>query len=280
MQIGTDRDVFARSLLELARDYKAAGLYDRAKESLQEYLGLIESLEAQVLLLEIHILLTDYEPAIECYKRIAKLSGESFQLEIALFYYLLYQRTKERSHLKAGLKHHQENFFINLEYARELAESPKKGAAYLDIALASPHLVGELIYPLLEDAYGGELGSSFVKDRYQKRLTLFPRESITLEHFAFYLYEIEEQQEAFTLLYEARGAGQTSTAVATTLARLYYRDGDFDKAASLLLECADSDNEYFECTSCGRRYQEHYLLCMECHTIGSVYERFIVPRRK
>lgn len=274
LQIGTDREIFLRSLLELARDYREAGLHDRARTAVEEFLDVRDSLEARALLLEVLIHLREYGRVVEVYRDLGKRTGEDFQREIALFYYLQYCEQQDVALLKKALKASRESFFVNLAYARHYRDQPRKGVEYLDQALASSYLVASLIYPFMEDVYGDHLGAPQIIERYRTRAKRFPTETASLQYMAHFLYRTGHKQEAFDRLLEVVESGEATPALARTLASLYYREALYEDAARLLLDHSALSPERFECRECGQRYAQHMLLCNECQGIGTLVEHY------
>ncbi|UCZ55932.1 hypothetical protein LGV61_09380 [Desulfurispirillum indicum] len=274
LQISADQDIFMRSLLELAKDYKAAGLHDRAKESLKEFLSLKDSIEGYALLIEVCIQLVEYEAVVDAYKKLSRLTGENYQYEISLFLYLLYEQTEDQSFLKSSHKQYQRNFFSNLAFAREHRDRPEKGLPYLDVALEAPHAVGSMIYPFMESAYQDYLGKDGIRQRYQKRLDTFGFEVSTVQHFSHYLYISGYKQDAFDLLEEVIARGETSVHIFHMLAMLHYQEGNTEEASRVFIHRYPLNQESFRCSHCGFVSRKYQLLCPGCSSIGTMDEQF------
>ncbi|MBB5022765.1 hypothetical protein [Desulfurispira natronophila] len=274
LQVGAQQDIFLHALLELTKDYKAAGLLDRAKDSLNEYLQLKDSVEGYALMLEVSILLREYEAVVQAYRKLGKLTGENYQYEISLFYYLLYEQTQDKGHLTLAYKQYNKNFFANLAYARDLRGRPEKGINYLDTALEAPHAVGSMVYPLLEGAYYEYLGKKGIRERFQRRIATFGFEISTVQHYSHFLYSSGYKQDAFDLLEEVIERGTHSVHIYRMLAMLHQQEGNSEDAARIFIQRYPQEGESFRCSQCGFVSRHYELLCSSCKSIGAMDEQF------
>lgn len=106
------------TLFEIAQDYLKAGLLDRAEESFVKLEGTVYAESSLKFLLEIYEQEKDWQKAVDTARQLAKLTGQSYQKEIAHFYCELASHEMMNSRIEDARTHLEDALTVHRRCVR------------------------------------------------------------------------------------------------------------------------------------------------------------------
>ena len=270
-------DIRKLALKELAHDYLAAGLYDRAENLFSELsTDPTHKKEALLNLISVYQQLHDWRQAIECAGKLGHISGVSNRKRITNYYCEIAQEAFDSGELKDGLEAVKKALNLdatglrqNILLARHyMTQSDYRKALKIYQGIARSH--SEFISEFLNDIHRChiQLGT---EQQFLSDLADYIKESQNLDALLLYTKlsrTISNQDRVIEVLEDFTQSSPSAGALVHLLAN--YREhaiepdrGRYERLQSAMTTLARQNNKY-GCTSCGYHSMTLFWQCPAC----------------
>jgi len=277
VRTGVPKEVMARIMLSLARDYVKAKRFDRASATYENLLKIAPGHEKALReVLEVYEEMGEWDKAYLTRREISKAAKADDTHELALYKAYIGKRYLDGGRLKE-------------------AENSLKDAMKIDSECVAAHLyLGDLYYQegKIDDAISSwrrivttypesayvtfrRLEKAFYeKGRFEKIIDLYndvlernPGDVRTLMTMAYIQRRKGNLDDAINLCKTALEFEPDSRSVKQALARLYYEKGETDLSLKTMVEAFNgfpTDDETYTCENCGYKVNEALWRCPRC----------------
>jgi lipopolysaccharide biosynthesis regulator YciM len=277
VRTGVPKEVMARIMLSLARDYVKSRRFDRASATYENLLKLTPHNEkALVELLDVYEEMGEWDKAYLTRREISKLNKVDDTQELALYKAYVGKRYLDGGRIKEAESSLKDAIKIDSEcvpgylYLGDLFYQEGK----IDDAISSWRRI-VTTYPEVAYVTFRRLEKAFYeKGRFEKIIDLYndvlernPGDVRTLMTLAYIQRRKGNLDDAISLCKTALEFEPESRSVKQALARLYYEKGEIELSLKTMVEAFNgfpTDDETYTCEDCGKKVNEALWRCPRC----------------
>lgn len=277
VRTGVPKEVMARVMLSLARDYVKSKRFDRASATYENLLKLTpHNQKALVELLDVYEEMGEWDKAYLTRREVSKLTKADDTHELSLYKAYVGKRYLDGGRLKEAESSLKDAIKIDSEcvpgylYLGDLYYQEGK----IDDAISSWRRI-VTTYPEVAYVTFRRLEKAFYeKGRFEKIIDLYndvlernPGDVRTLMTLAYIQRRKGNLDDAISMCKTALDFEPESRSVKQALARLYYEKGEIELSLKTMVEAFNgfpTDDETYTCEECGNKVNEALWRCPRC----------------